>query len=61
MTSKLSKAGDRGDDGTLRCPKCGSTQFKAKRSLKGKMLGGVLLAPKSRVKCEACGKQFKRG
>lgn len=61
MRTKLSKAGGRGVDGTLRCPKCGGTNFKAKRSAKGKLLGGFLLAPKSRVKCETCGKQFKRG
>lgn len=60
MTRKLSKAGDR-SSGTLACPRCGSTSFKARRSLKGKVLGGFLFAPKSRVKCEACGKQFKRG
>jgi transposase-like protein len=60
MRQRLSKAGDR-SGGALACPKCGGTTFKAKRSFKGKLLGGFLLAPKSRVKCEACGTQFKRG
>lgn len=55
---KLSKVGAT-EDG-VRCPKCGSSSFKSKRSLKGKIAGG-LLAPKTRVKCEVCGKQFKRG
>ncbi|MHB9054252.1 MAG: hypothetical protein ACYC5F_09770 [Thermoleophilia bacterium] len=57
---KLSKAGGAGLDGTLRCPKCGGTNFTAKRSIKGKMAAG-LLAPKSHVKCVTCGKMFKRG
>jgi DNA-directed RNA polymerase subunit RPC12/RpoP len=67
VTKKLSKAGDHGDDGTLRCPKCGGTNFTAKRSTKAKILGGVtvgvgaLLAPKSRVRCVTCGETFKRG
>ena len=38
----------------LACPGCGSTQFTAKRSNKGKMMAGVL-APKTQVKCVACG------
>lgn len=59
MAKKLSKAGQTQDG--LRCPKCGSSSFKAKRSGKGKVLGGFVFAPKSRVKCEACGEQFKRG
>ena len=57
---KLSKAGDRTEDGALRCPKCGGVSFKAKRSLKGKVLAGGL-SGKSRVVCEACGARFKRG
>lgn len=67
MPKKISKVGDRGDDGTLRCPKCGGTSFDAKRSGKAKVIGGLtvgvgaLLAPKSRVKCETCGTVFKRG
>lgn len=42
------------------CPKCGSQAFKAKRSVKGKLAGGVL-APKTQVKCVGCGKMYKRG
>lgn len=65
---KLSKAADRDDTtGTLRCPKCGGTQFEAKRSGRGKAIGvvtlgvGAVLMPKSRVRCVTCGKEFKRG
>lgn len=64
---KLSKAARRDDDGTLRCPKCGGTQFEPKRSFTGKAIGvatvgvGAVLAPKSRVRCVTCGKEFKRG
>lgn len=43
-----------------RCPRCGGTAFKAKRSVKGKVAGG-LLAPKTQVKCTTCGLMFKRG
>ena len=39
------------------CPKCGAQAFKAKRSAVGKLAGGIL-APKSRVQCIACGKEF---
>lgn len=46
--------------GGLQCPKCGSTSFKSKRSAGGKVAGG-LLAPKTRVRCEACGTEFVRG
>lgn len=51
----------------LACPKCGGTQFTAKRSMTGKIVGtatlgvGGLLAPKTRVKCVACGTMFLRG
>lgn len=45
------------DDG--RCPRCGGLDFKAKRSVKGKV-GLGLLAPKSQVRCVACGLMFKR-
>lgn len=56
----ISKVANYGGDGTLRCPKCGGTNFTAKRSMKGKIAVG-LLAPKTRVKCVTCGKMFKRG
>jgi DNA-directed RNA polymerase subunit RPC12/RpoP len=55
----LSVVGRKTDSG-LKCPKCGGTQFKAKRSVAGKMAVGVL-APKTQVKCETCGTMFKRG
>lgn len=55
----LSAVGQHTDAG-LACPKCGSTQFTAKRSVKGKLVAGVL-APKTQVKCVACGTMFKRG
>ena len=63
---KLSEVGHHSDGG-LQCPSCGSTQFTAKRSMTGKLVGtatlgvGGLLAPKSQVKCVACGTMFKRG
>jgi ribosomal protein S27E len=44
-------------DGTVRCPKCGATSFVNKRSIKGKLAGG-LLAPK-RLKCNGCGTMLK--
>jgi hypothetical protein len=53
--------------GGIACPKCCGTQFTAKRSNKGKAVGfatlgvGGLIAPKSQVKCVACGTMFKRG
>jgi hypothetical protein len=46
--------------GGLACPRCGGTNFTAKRSADGVLLGGVF-APKSQVKCVTCGKIFKRG
>ncbi len=64
---KLSEVGSKTKDGALRCPHCGSTAFQAKRSARGKTIGalcggvGIALAPKSRVKCVACGTEFKRG
>jgi uncharacterized protein (DUF983 family) len=59
MAKKISKVGNT-EGGALACPKCGGTSFKAKRSAKGKLAGGFL-APKTRVKCETCGEQYKRG
>lgn len=59
MPKKISKVGDR-SSGVLACPKCGGTGFKAKRSLMGKVALGVL-APKTRVKCTTCGKEYDRG
>lgn len=65
-TRRISKAGNKTDAG-LACPKCGGTSFKAKRSMTAKTVGvvtfgvGAALAPKSRVKCETCGKVFLRG
>jgi len=60
---KFSKA----SKGTGGCPKCGSQQFTAKRSKKGKTIGvltvgvGVMVAPKSQVKCVSCGTMYRRG
>lgn len=59
MPKKISEVADR-STGALACPKCGGTSFKSKRSVKGKLAGGVF-APKSRVKCETCGEVYKRG
>ena len=64
----LSEVGDHTADGILKCPRCGGTEFTAKRS--GKEMAarfahlgtvGALAAPKSQVKCVACGLMFKRG
>ncbi len=46
--------------GGLACPKCGGTNFTAKRSAGGKV-GLGLLAPKTRVRCVTCGANFTRG
>lgn len=43
--------------GDVRCPKCNAKSFSMKRSVKGKMMGG-LLAPK-RLKCQGCGAILK--
>jgi ssDNA-binding Zn-finger/Zn-ribbon topoisomerase 1 len=72
LRRKISNVGVRTDAG-LTCPKCGASQFKAKRSGFGKTLvaplfiipivGAVAGAalPKTRVQCVACGKVFTRG
>jgi ribosomal protein L7/L12 len=58
---------ERAPDGTLRCPNCGGTTFKAKRKTAQKIaLGAValplaLLAKKALVECETCGEVFTRG
>jgi DNA-directed RNA polymerase subunit RPC12/RpoP len=57
--ANLSAVGAQSDAG-IACPRCGSLQFIAKRSNKGKLMAGVL-APKTQVKCVACGMKFKRG
>lgn len=55
------RAGKRiNDSGVLVCTVCGGSQFKAKRSVGGKLAGG-LLAPKSRVQCVTCGATTSRG
>lgn len=59
MAKRLSKVADTSGGG-LRCPRCGGSAFKSKRSLLGK-IGLGLLARKSRVQCQTCGKTFKRG
>lgn len=66
--SYISEVGHRAEGGgVLTCPFCGGTQFAAKRSAGAKVgLGltiglGALLAPKTRVKCITCGKEFLRG
>lgn len=59
LRQPISTAGKMGPAG-LACPRCGSTQFTAKRSMKGKLAAGVL-APKTQVRCVACGAMYKRG
>lgn len=46
--------------GRVRCPRCGASDFSDKRTVKGKVLGGAVLAPK-RLKCRGCGANLKRG
>jgi hypothetical protein len=46
-------------NGDVLCPKCGAKSFTQKRSVKGKVMGGFVLAPK-RLKCNGCGKMLKR-
>jgi predicted RNA-binding Zn-ribbon protein involved in translation (DUF1610 family) len=64
---RLSAVGRHPGSASLTCPRCGGTQFTAKRSVTAKTLGwatfgiAALLAPKSQVKCVACGTMFKRG
>jgi hypothetical protein len=45
------------------CPKCGSTQFKAVRSLGRKAMWGLasLLLSADQVECVMCGTKYKRG
>ncbi len=62
---KLSRVGDT-SSGTLACPKCRGTQFKAKRSGLGKLATAPLpvampLVPKHHVKCVTCGTTYRRG
>ena len=57
---KLSEVAGRTADGQPTCPKCGGTQFTAKRSGRGKMRAG-LLAPKTEVACVTCGTHYSRG
>jgi hypothetical protein len=56
---ELTAVGTRGERGVA-CPRCGASQFTAKRSMAGKTGFGVL-APKTMVRCVACGLMFKRG
>jgi hypothetical protein len=41
------------------CPNCGSTNFTAKRSLRGKIAAGIY-ARKTEVHCVGCGHTFAR-
>lgn len=52
---KFSKAAKNGA-----CPRCGMTQFTAKRAGAGILALGIL-APKTRVRCVTCGWSAKRG
>lgn len=73
VDAPISKVADR-SSGTLACPKCGGTQFKAKRSTKSRAgivagsavtLGVGLVAAaatkQTRVKCVTCGTEYQRG
>ena len=56
----ISSASHRPGNTAGACPRCGGTQFTAKRSIKGKVMVGVL-APKTQVKCEPFGAMYKGG
>lgn len=61
----ISEVGDQ-TAGGLACPKCGGTQFKAKRSRLAKTVTvvsivGVVAMPKRWVKCVTCGTEYQRG
>lgn len=70
----LSQVGRRNSEVVLVCPFCGSAQLETKRAAEAKLGGGclgaclcgpigllgALLAPKSRVRCMACGREFER-
>ena len=65
VRAEISQVGDRTPAG-LACPKCGGTNFKAKRSRGAKILLApipiaIAAAPKSRVKCVTCGTEYQRG
>jgi hypothetical protein len=49
-------------DGSIKCAKCGSTQFTTKRSTARKVMFGVgsLLASANEVQCVACGTKYDR-
>jgi hypothetical protein len=50
-------------DGSLRCARCGSTQFETKISTRRKLMFGVgsVLGSGNEIKCFACGARYKRG
>jgi len=49
-------------DGSIKCAKCGSTQFTTKRSTGRKVIFGVasLLGSANEVQCVACGTKYDR-
>lgn len=63
-SDKISEVG-KTEDG-IRCPKCGGSQFKARRSnLKRAALAPLVVATpltkQNQVQCVTCGAKFKRG
>jgi hypothetical protein len=64
---KLSKASVHDTTGVPHCPKCGGTQFKARRSNTKRFVGaatigvGTVLTSRSQVQCVTCGAKFRRG
>ena len=63
----ISQAGVRSGSGGLACPKCGGSQFKARRSSAARAavittgVAGALATKKTQVTCETCGTRFARG
>ncbi|MBV9293385.1 MAG: hypothetical protein JO222_13130 [Frankiales bacterium] len=65
-STPISSAG-KVDGGGLACPRCGGTQFKARRSTKARagivMTGavGAVATRQTQVTCVTCGTRWKRG
>jgi hypothetical protein len=66
LKPKITEVGRRPWSRTLRCPNCRGTSFDPRRSAIGRVITtatlglGALVTPKSRVRCDTCGRSFKR-
>jgi hypothetical protein len=63
---KITDVGRRPWSRTLSCPDCHGTSFDPRRSVTGRIITtatlglGALFTPKSRVRCDTCGRSFER-